>query len=86
MLICEKYKIESDNLNVTLYRKSVAKHGEVYWRPIACFAMLSAALKHLVDLEVMETELKDFRAVVEKQEELYHLVDRLNLADKCCGV
>jgi len=75
MLIGNKYKIEADSLNVTLYGKETSKpKGNIYWRPIAYFATVGNALEHLVDLEVVETGLKDFRVVVEKQKELYQLV------------
>ena len=78
MLIGEKYKIESDSLNVTLYKPvKVKKTGGIRWQPIAYFSNLSNALDHLVDLEVAETGLKDFRAVVEKQKELYQLIKGL---------
>ena len=78
MLIGDKYKIESDSLNVTLYQKvNVKKTCGIRWQPVAYFSNFSNALKHLFDLEVMETGLKDFRAVVEKQEELYRLIDSL---------
>ena len=78
MLIGDKYKIESDSLNVTLYQKGTSKaNGKVYWRPIDYFSCVENALKHLVDLEVAETGLKDFRTVVEKQKELYHLIKGL---------
>jgi hypothetical protein len=74
MVIGDKYKIEADTLNVTLYQKGISKtNGNTYWRPIAYFATVENALVHLVDLEVAETGLKDFRAVVEKQKELYQL-------------
>jgi len=75
MLIGDKYKIESDSLNVTLYKPvKVKKTDGIRWQPIAYFSSFENALKHLVDLEVMETGLKDFRAVVEKQKELYQLI------------
>ena len=80
MLIGDKYKIESDSLNVTLYKPvKVKKTDSIRWQPIAYFSSLSNALDHLVDLEVMETGLKDFRAVVEKQKELYELIRSLKL-------
>ncbi len=78
MLISDKYKIESDSLNVTLYQKGTSKtNGNIYWRPIAYFSNVTNALDHTVDLEVAETGLKDFRAVVEKQKEIYQLIKSL---------
>ena len=75
MLIGDRYKVESDSLNITLYKKGISKtNGNTYWRPIAYFTTVENALVHLVDLEVAETGLKDFRTVVERQKELYQLV------------
>lgn len=75
MLIGDRYKIESDSLNITLYRKGTSKvNGNNYWRPVAYFSTVGNALEHLVDLEVAETGLKDLRAVLEKQKELDQLI------------
>lgn len=80
MLIGDKYKVESDSLSVTLYQKGETKDtGNVYWRPIAYFSNPKNALNHLVDLELAETGLKDFRAVVEKQNEIYQLISGLKI-------
>ena len=78
MEINKKYKIESDGLNVTLYATvNVKKTGGIRWQPVAYFSSFENALHHLVDLEVKGTELKDFRSVVEKQNELYQLIKGL---------
>ena len=75
MLIGDKYKIESDSLNITLYRKGVSKaNGNTYWRPIAYFATVENALIGLADLAIAETGLKDFRTVVAKQTEIFQLI------------
>ena len=78
MLIGDKYKVEADSLNVTLFKPvKVKKTDGIRWQPIAYFSSLENMLNHLVDLEVMETGLKDFRAVIEKQKELYRLIKGL---------
>lgn len=78
MLIGNNYKIESDSLNVTLYEKAKSKKtGVTTWRAIAFFSNPMNALRHLVDLKVKEAGIKDFRVVVEKQEELYRLINSL---------
>jgi hypothetical protein len=75
MLIGNHWKIESDSLNVTLYKPVKVKNtNSIRWQPIAYFSSFENALAHLVDFEVMETGLKDFRSVVEKQKELYQLI------------
>ncbi len=74
MLIGDRYKIEADNLNVTLYQQGKSK---TYWRPVAYFATVENALIGLADLAIAETGLKDFRAVVAKQNEIYQLIKGL---------
>ena len=77
MLIGEKYKVESDSLNVTLYEKRKTKKGGILWRPVSYFANSHNLLKHLVDLEVRETEMKDLNTITKKQDELYTLINTL---------
>jgi hypothetical protein len=78
MLIGDKYKVESDSLNVTLYKKEISRKTDVInWRAIAFFSTPQNALDFLVDLEVKETEMKDLAAVVKKQNELYDLINSL---------
>ena len=81
MLVGKQFKIESDELNVTLYQKYTAltgkKKGEVCWRPIAYLGTVQSALKHLVDLNLRESGLRDLRTVVKKQQEIYDLIASL---------
>jgi len=79
MLIGRKYKLESDTLNVTLSCRQKPRKGSKVkgWRPIAYFANCQNALKHLVNLEVMDTGLTDLKTVVEKVDELHRLIDGL---------
>lgn len=83
MQIGEKYRIESDDLNVTLYcRMNPRKNRSglsAGWRAIGFFSNVKDALKHLVNLEVMETGMKDLETVVKKQEELFHLIKSLEM-------
>ena len=74
MLIGKKYKIESDSLNVIVYKKRTKKDKSVYWTVISYHSNFGNALKALVDMEVGETYLEDFKKVVAKQEELYKLI------------
>ena len=80
MQLGDKYKIDSDSMNVTLYEKGASKSGNVYWRPIAYFSSFKNALIYIADLEVMKTGLKDFQEVVKKQDEIYSLVRSLEIA------
>lgn len=75
MLIGDKYKLEADKLNITLYKRGKSrKSGATYWRAIAFFTTVKNALTYLVDLEVNETGLTDLTTVVKKQDELYQLI------------
>ncbi len=83
MLVGKNYKVEADSLNVILLKRLIAKktHKE-YWSPIGYFSRFGNALKSLVDLEVRETELKDFQVVCRKQEELRKLIEGLDVNKK----
>ena len=83
MLVGNNYKIEADSLNVTLYKRSASKKAKTErWRAISFFSRFGGALKALIDLRVKETELKDFRAVCKKQDELYKLIDGLQISKR----
>lgn len=77
MLISEKYKIESDSLNISLYEKAKSKSPATTWRAIAFFSSPQQTLKHLAYLGVMETGMQDLATVAKKLEELYSLIDGL---------
>ena len=75
MIINKNFKIESDELNVTLFKHSTKgekakKPGEECWTPIAFFSTPESTLNYLVKLEVMGTGMTDLRTVVQKIDEL----------------
>jgi hypothetical protein len=75
MLIGDKYKIESDELQYTVYTKYIPKEGskragEDLWRPAAYYKNLSEAIKWLVDREIKGTGLVGLLEVNKKIEEL----------------
>lgn len=71
MLIGKKWKIESDNLNVTLYEKHWNKKREKdYWTPHSYYSTVHNALEGVIQQEIKGTGLKDFETVVQKVEEL----------------
>ena len=78
MLIGKNWMIESDDLNVTLYRRYIAKKGtdtgKEKWRTEGYFATVHNALKELVNLEVKGTHLKDLQTIVFRLDELYNLI------------
>lgn len=78
MLIGKEHKIESDKLNVTIYKRMVSKKsGKEYWSPISYFSSIKNALHEFVNMGIRETELSDLKTVVQKQEELYAMITEL---------
>ncbi len=79
MTINEKYKIESDEMNVTLYEKYISKEGKnegkPQWKPVSYHGNLEMALKSLVDKEINGTGLKDIETVVAKIQELKSFIE-----------
>ena len=79
MLIGKNWKIESDALNVILYRKKkrVKKDTqEVYedWEVMGYFATVGGALHELVNQGIRDTQLKDLKTVVAKVGELKKMI------------
>lgn len=82
MQVGKDWKIESDTLNITLYKRhavraTAKKPGHNYWTAEGYYSNIKNALEALVDYEVAETGLKDFRAVSQKQDDLYKLIEAL---------
>jgi len=77
MLINENWKIESDELNVTLYQKFTRRGNNAeYWRPHRYYSSVSEALKGLVDIEINRTGLKDLEAVNKRINEVHDWISR----------
>ena len=79
-----RYKIESNAKNVILYEKVKRKRlitGETYedWREMGYYATLEGALKELAEMKLRETELKDVKTIVCKQDEIYKLIDSIRI-------
>ncbi len=87
VLIGKKYKLESDSLNVILSKKvtrtrKADKTKYEDWEHVGYYSTVSAALHGMVDFEIRETSLKEFKIVVQKQEELHNLISSLtNLSE-----
>jgi len=83
MLIGKDWKIESDSLNVVLYRKHMATRkvtGERYedWGdPIGYYSTIKGALHGLVGQGVRDTALTDLKTIESKISELRLLIDAL---------
>ncbi|MBU3107164.1 hypothetical protein [Clostridium gasigenes] len=78
MKINEKYKLESDELNVMVMEKYVAKEGkkagEEQWKAISYHPNMEMALNSLITLVINGTGLKDAQIIVAKIKELREFV------------
>lgn len=68
MKINENYKIKSDENNVIICEKYIPKEGKnagnEQWRPMSFHTNLEFAYRHLLELEINKTELKDIETVL----------------------
>lgn len=68
MKINENYKIKSDENNVIICEKYIPKEGnnvgKEQWRPMSFYPNLEFAYRHLLELEINKTELKDIETVL----------------------
>lgn len=81
MNLSKNYKIESDNLNVTIWKRCIvqkdtktSKKGDEYWTAVGYYATVQGALSGIVKMEINGTGLKDFRTVVTKVNQLEKLI------------
>ncbi len=82
MLIGKRYKIESDELNITLYEKikktykkgNKAGQSELVWQVLGYYSSVANALMGLVNMEVMKTGLKDLDSVMKRIDELEKMI------------
>lgn len=80
MLIGKNWKIESDELNVTLYERiTKKKDGKEYWKPHSYYSSVSNCLKSLVNIQVNKTGLKDLETVKKEIEGLHQLIESLKV-------
>ena len=76
MIIGKNWKIESDEMNVTLFDRHVrqkdgklGKKGEERWKEHSYFSTVENALMGLVNIEVNRTGMKNVEEVVAKVKE-----------------
>lgn len=82
MLINENYKIESDPLNIIIYRKSenTRKPGAApVWKAVGYFGDIKEALEKIAKMEIFGTGLPDLKTVLKKQQEIYDLINSLEI-------
>jgi hypothetical protein len=77
MLIGTRYKVESNSLQITVYEKGTSKETKkVYWRAIAYYTTVAAAIKGLLQLEVRKSGLTDLETVQKAIERVEKLIDQ----------
>lgn len=83
MKINEKYSIESDVLNVTVYEHSVVKEkesknfGKEVKKAVGYLTTIDQAFKFLIDREVKGTGMEDFNTIMNKIAELRFDIERM---------
>ena len=87
MKVGKLWKVESDSLNVTLYRKKKRTRKdtqEVYedWDALGYFGTVGGALQELINQGVRDTHLTEVQSVVRKIEEIHNLIRKLEYARK----
>jgi len=79
ILIGDKYKIDADNLNITVWEKKIAERGKntgkPYWTARGYYPNLRAALHGLVGMEVEESHLKDVKTVIKRLDAIEAHID-----------
>ena len=82
MRINEKYSIESDVLNVTVYEHSIVKEeesenfGKEVKKPVGYLTTIDQAFKFLIDREVKGTGMKELNMIMNKITELRTDIER----------
>lgn len=87
MKINDEYNLTADSLNWILQKRfeKKKKEGEedkpteYGFKDVAYFPDYHMALRNMVDREIRETELADFKTIIEKIDELKETIDNLNI-------
>ena len=78
MKLNEKYLIEADKLNVTVYEVSVAKDGMKAGEPIkkavGYLTTVEQAYKFVIDREIKGSGMTDFEIIMSKINELHEYI------------
>lgn len=82
-MIIDKYAIESDALNVTVYELSIVKDkdsknfGKEVKKAVGYLTTIDQAFKFLIDREVKGTGMEDFNTIMNKIAELRFDIERM---------
>ncbi len=82
MLIGKRWKIESDELNITIFKKHTVrakpdKPAHDIWKVSGYYSTIKNALIGLVDQGLRDSDLADLKTISKKQDELYQLIKEL---------
>ena len=72
MQINSNWKVESDDMNVILYKKFInKKKGEDDWKAVGYYSTVANALRALVEMGIKGTGMVDLQTIVNKIEEVH---------------
>ena len=77
-----KHRITSDNMNIILQVKQKSKLGKIRWKSDAYFSNAKSLLKYLADERLRDTGFISIKTIAKRQDEIYILIDGLNIAEK----
>ena len=92
MLIGKDWKVESDDMNVTIFKRKIINGkgrgrpstkaiGSEYFIPVAYLSNVHIALEYIINKEIQGTGLKDFETVVKKVDELIEMIKSLKIQE-----
>ena len=77
-MLLGKYKLESDELNATLYERHKSKKtGQDYWTPHSYFSSVENALKGLITMKINQSGLRDLKTVQVEIDKLFKMVEKI---------
>lgn len=88
MKINNRYKIESDDVSITLYESYIGKEGkfkgEEQWKAIGWFSTFEGVMGKVIDLGVKKTELKDLGDIIDEIKYLKNMISEIDFSN-CKG-
>ena len=71
MQINSNWKVESDDMNVILYKHCSKKTGEDDWRAVGYYSTVANALRAFIEMGIKGTGMVDLQTIVNKIEEVH---------------
>ena len=89
MLIGDKYKVDSDGMNLILWERTENKDSRERvptkkdknpgWKAIGFFYSFANLMDHMVENNIMGVGFEDLKAIADRQAELHRLIQTLPL-------